>query len=692
MDNSYKPKNKQEREARRNIWDRYTTMKDDSIRKEEEDQWDLADKAYMQWMPDREEGDWRSHLVLPDAFSAIQSSAQETIERRSRPALESVEDSDISVEQFCNDILKHSMDRTQYDFENYQAKTCASIRGTAFVMERYRFEKREVQDPDSIDKEGNIVYKKREIIDYDDTVTEFCENNTIYIDPSQRDQNRLRDMIEREILDLKEYQRVYKNKPGFINVDKVKAAGQLDNKAQFFQQPNDVTDDQVEILHYYNRSTDSYDVLANNVLIRLGPIPFKHKELPLAIYRHYIIPGRIYGMGIPRVIYSLSEERASIRRLNLDRQNLNGNKVFLSNDLVDMDEEDVRSRPNGIIQVNTNGMPLSQVIQPLEFGDTPPSSYKSEEMLLEDIRRAHGIYDNNQNVPTGSTATEAAIMKEVAQKRINLISIQSEMSTIIRIGRLKWSNIQFFYPAPKVERLTANNQERQKKLYRKIRVQGKAYALKEENGGISLDSSEIEGTSGFILDPTMAKFMEGDFDVTMGANPAPVLSKPLQQAKITEMIGTLMLNPLLASTIDPIKAAQRYIKIHDEDPKTWMTGKGLTEDQWKRLAIQENNVMAVGIPLVATEGANEAHTMEHLHFTETQPFSILPPPVQANIGAHIMGEDAARGGSAAQMGGTPGPQGGLGSNTPPEGTVGDMEANTPAGGDQQDAALDQQRA
>jgi hypothetical protein len=342
-----------------------------------------------------------------------------------------------------------------------------------------------------------------------------------------------------------------------------------------------------------------------------------------------------------------------------------------------------------MIQVNTNGMPLSQVIQPLEFGDTPPSYYKAEDMLLEDIRRAHGIYDNNQNVPTGGTATEAAIMKEVAQKRINLISIQNEMEAIIRIGRLKWSNIQFFYPAPRVLRITADNESRSKKLYRAIKVQGRSYNIKAgENGGYELDSSEIEGNSGFILDPKMAKFMEGDFDVTMSANPAPILSKPLQQAKITEMFSLLALNPALVATLDPDKAVQRYLKINDEDPKMWMRGKGFTTDQWQRLAIQENNVLAAAIPLIATDGATPEHTMEHLHFTETAAFQTLPPPVQMNIGQHITAEGASNGGMMA-AGTAPGPQGGLGSNAGGEMAGADITAGNPGGTDMQDQQVDQ---
>lgn len=696
---AYRP-NKQEREVRRNVYERFATMRDDPIRKEEEAWWEKADKDYMQFMPDRNDDDWRSHLVLPDAFAAIQSNAQESIERRSRPVLESVESSDLAREQFCNDVLKYSMDRTGFDYENYRSKLVASIRGTAFVMERYRFEKREVKDPDSLDDEGNIIYKKREIVDYDDTVTEFCENDTIFIDPSASHESKARDMVEREVLDIKEFKRLYANKPGFKNQRFVQASGDLSDNTQFFKKAKDMTDQDVELLHYTNRSTDDYSVVANNVVIRDDAIPYKHKELSVSVYRHYLIPGRMYGLGIPRVIYSLSEERASLRRLNLDRQNLNLNKVFLANDLVDIDEEDARSRPSGIIQVNTNGMNLNQVIQPLEYGDISPSYYRTEEMLLEDIRRAHGIDDRIQGVQTGGTATEAAILKETAQKRINMVAVQAEMDTLVRIGRLKWSNIQFFYPAARVERITEEGEDREKKVYRSVKVQGKEYIVREENGGYKLDTSEIEGTSGFVLNPAMAQYMEGDYDVSMDASAAPVLSKPLQQAKITEMFGLLALNPQLMAVIEPEKAVRRYLTINDEDPKSWMRGKGLTTDQWQRLAIQENNVMATGIPLVATDGATEAHTAEHIHFMDTAAFEALPDPVQDNIIQHVLAEDAARGGSGAQlagslglgdpnagpmmdtggapgMGGTPMPEGGMGSNVPAEGQVADLSGSIP---------------
>jgi hypothetical protein len=683
----YKPKNKAEREARRRIWDRYRAMRDDPIRKEEEKHWENADKAYQQWVPEREEGDWRSHLTLPDSFAAVQSHMQETIDRRGRPLLASVESSDLAREQFSNDIMSYSMDRTGFDYETFKAKNCAAIRGTAFVMERYRLEKRKVKDPTSVNEDGSLEYTEREIVDKDDTFTEHAENDTIYIDPAASHEDKARDMIERELVDWDEFQRTYKQRGDFMNISKVSKAGKLNEKALFFQKAVDMSDNDVEILHYYNRATDSYDVLANNVLIRMGPIPYKHKELPVAVYRHYLIPGRIYGMGIPRVIFSLSEERKSLRNLQLDRQHMQINKMFLVNDLVDIDDEDLRTRPNGFIPVNTNGMNISQVIQPLEYGDTPMSYYRSEEQLLEDIRRAHGIDDRVQGVQAGGTATEAAILKEAAQKRINMINLLSDTDTLVRIGRLKWSNIQFFYKVPRIEKVTKENEEREKKVYRKIKVEGREYTINKENGGNTLDTTEIEGSSGFTLDKTMARYMEGDFDVVVKGDASVVLSKPLMQAKITEMFGLLALNPTLQATLDPDKAVRRYLQINDEDPKLWMRGKGLTTEQWRRIAISENDVMASGIPLLPTEGATQEHTEEHLNYMDSVAFSQLPQAIQKIVADHAFAEAESQG-MMPQGGSGSGQQGMPGSNMPPQGGI-DIQPNTPGGAEQQNQAVDQ---
>lgn len=691
----YKPKNKAERDARRTVWDRYRAMADDELRQEAEQDWDMADKMFRQWMPERAWDDWRSHITLPDGFSAIQAYLQETINRKSRPILQVTNTSDLPREMFVNSILTYNMDATGFDMEQFKARQCAAIRGTAFVMERYRLDKRDVNDPTGVNADGTLEYTKREITDIDDTVTEFVENEFIFTDPSARNQNSLRDFVEREVLDWHEFQRVYGKKPDFMNVELVPEGGSTPEKTAYFRMPKDMTDRDVEILHYYNRSTDTYDVLANNVLIRMGYIPYKHKELPLAIYTYYSIPGQLFGMGIPKVILSLTEERKSIRNLALDRQHMQVDKMFLVNDIVDLDDEDVRTRPNGFISVNTNGLRIGDIIQPLEYGDIPASFYQADTSLLEDIRRAHGISDNAESTSTGGTATEAAQLQQAAQARIAMINQLSEMETVIRIGRLKWSNIQFFYPAPKVGTIVEDDDSRETKTYKQIKVDGMEFSIaRDPNGKNVLKTDDITGSSGFSLNRSFAKFIEGEFDLNVNAETAQITSKPIRQAKITEMFQMLALNPQLMASIDPNKATQRYLEINDEDPKDWMRNSGLTDADWKRLAVHENMVMAQGQPISPTQDAPTLHTEEHLNFTQTATYLQLPPAIKQIFQEHILGEHqnnpttgaaaSVLPGGSAVPGGPPAPNG-QGTSVPGV----DLQPSTVGGSDAKDAQQQQ---
>jgi len=690
----YKPKNKQERFARQRVWDRYRAMADDTLRKEAEEKWDRADKMFMQWMPERAVNDWRSHIVLPDAFAGVQAHMQETINRKSRPVIQLSDSSDMAREMFANAIMKNNMDRTGYDFQEFLSKQCAAIRGTGFRMEYYRLDKRDVQDPVDVNDDGTLKYEKKEIIDFDDTYTEFIENEFIFLDPDARLQDQLRDFIHREILDWKEFRRIYGKRPDFMNVDSVPKAGIISAQVKYWQKAHDMTDDDVEVLHYYNRSTDSYDVLANNVLIRLGPLPYKHKELPLVVDTFYHVPGKIYGMGIPEVIYSLSEERTTFRRMSSDRMRMQIDKMFLVNDLVDLDEEDVRTRPHGFIPVNTNGLQLGQVIEPIEYGDIPASYYNIERMLLDDIRRAHGITDQMEAVQNASTATESALLQQTAQKRIQMINMLSEMDTVVRLGRLKWSNIQFFYPAPRVEIITQGDEGRIKKTYRKIKVEGKEFSIVKDPGTnqTKIAVNDIDGTSGFTLNRSFARFMDGDWEVVIIGDGESPLPKPLRQAKVTEMMNTLTLNPQLMSAVDPKKAVKRYVQINDEDPKDWMRDTGMTDTDWKRLAIHENLVMMSGQVLSPTQDAPTVHTEEHLNFMNSKDFDALPDGIKAIFQEHMLGEHQANpqtGNVADLMGGAPKagaaitgtlPQGGQSPQIP----AGDMTPSTGGGSDMQD--------
>lgn len=642
---TYKPAGKQDRTARKRIWDRYKAMKDSDLRREAEKRWDLGDKMYRMWAPERNPDDWQADIVLPDGFAAVQTHMQETIGLRPRPELEGVETSDDPAEHFVNGVYQFAMDKTDFDIETYKARNCSAIRGDGFTIEQYRYEKRTVQDPVEVE-DGELKYKKREIFDYDDVYTRWVDNWSVFIDDTVDDYKYANDWIWREVLDWDTFQSTYGDKAGFKDVDKVVEAGKVSTNAGFFKKVDDLEDKDVEILHYENKQTDSYDVLANNVLIRRAPLPNRHKELSLDKWTFYPIPGQIWGMGIPFIIYTLVEERRSGRNMAADRNKMGLQKMFLANDLFDLDEDELTPRPHGLVKVNTNGLPLDQVIQPLEYGDVPLSSLRFDDAMLIEERRAHGM-DDRPAQTQGGTATENAIISEAAQKRINLINTLQNWTTLKSIGRKKWSNIQLYYPGGRMEEIMENNQWKKKTVYKTIKIEGREFKIKGDPGKgekSELMMAPFEGSSRMLLDPTYARFLEGNYDIVIDAASNVVESDAQKFGRISEMVMGMSGNPLFARYMDGEKTLTKMFRLAKEKPQDYMAGEGKTAMEMKELAELENGMIRrmaeTGkiFQLPPTPGATEVHTEVHLQFTETAEFQQLPEEVQDVLTNHIMGE------------------------------------------------------
>lgn len=664
---NYKP-NKNDRKIRAHIWDRFQRMKDDTLRREAERDWEQGDKFSRLWRPERDPDDWRADIRLPDAFAAIQTHLQETVGIKLRPSLKPQEGSDTPLAFWGNGIFTYNMDRTGFDSEVIKAIRCSATRGTAFTVEEYYYETREVKDPTSVEN-GVLQYTTKEIVDKDDTFTKMWPNERIYIDEAATVIEEAEDCILEERLRFDTFKTKYGSRADCYNVDKVVPCGSLSERTNFFERSDDdpMDGDYVQVLRYYNKMTDSYQILANTVVISDEPIPYKHKELPVAVWNYYPVEGRIYGMGIPRILASTQEEREAIRNLSLDRQKMHLNKMFLVNDLFDLDEDEATTRPHGFIHVNSGGLSLDNIIKPIEYGDVPGSSVRMDDQLLNDEQRTTGIDDRSQSVNVGGTATEAAILTEQSQKRINLINTLTGMNTIERIGKLKWSNIEFFYPAPRVENITEDNDEKskKKKTYRKISVEGQEFEVVETpDKKKELKMNDITGTGSFQLDSTHARFFDnlGDVDIRIQWDIKAVMPQAIRQSKSMELFNAMIGNPMTMNEMNVRRAMKDIIMEYDFDPRTWMTEKGKTIDQQQAQAYWENMVMIKGTALDPTEDADEQHTLIHLQFTQSEyyrKFVQANPGIDAIFQRHIMGENEALQGGTGMGSGTPGAAAGM---------------------------------
>jgi len=635
------------------VYERFKAMRDAQSRQDAQTRWDDGDKAYEAYVASLDEDDYRTNINKPIAFAIIETELQETIDRKPRPKVDPREAGDKNQVHLINATMKYSFDVGDFDYEYQRAKKESKIRGTGWVVEYYREDSRMVNSPKKFTKneKGEIEekYTLERKIDFDDCYAEYKPNEVIFTDPSANHIKKARDGILREILDIDEFRRVYEGKRGFENTEDVSFGGDT-SWPSFYDRPQDMTDKEVEVLHYYNRSKDQYIVVANGVCIRKGPIPYSHKEIPfIPIYR-YKKPNEFYGYGIPWIIRSLVDERNTLSNLRLDYQKMGLQKMFFYDEMIDLDEEDLITRPMGGIPVNPQGKSIDQVIRWIEYGDVKPSTYREEEILLDDIRRATGIDDRVQGLNVGGTATEAAILKESSMKRINACEIMDEMDSLVRLGRLRLSNIRFFYPIPKIQKITmSGDKEIAQKKYRQIRIDGREFSIDEKG---NLDINNIDGYSFFEINNQTKGLLDLEVDIKVEASTTADIPKSQKQKNITEMFDRLTANPIILNQLNPRSSVQRYIEIMDEASDTWIKKGPSDEVDMQMQAEQENVVMSAGHPIPPTPGADEAHTLVHLTFAKTSIYEQLPPEIQGVFEAHIVGE-----GSKMMVPGTPGGDG-----------------------------------
>ena len=218
------------------------------------------------------------------------------------------------------------------------------------------------------------------------------------------------------------------------------------------------------------------------------------------------------------------------------------------------------------------------------------------------------------------------------------------METIIRIGRLKWSNIQFFYPLGRMEKVTETREEKEQQVFKTISTEGKKFQIKNINGTPTLNVEDVIGASSFELNKKMAKYLEGNFDVSVDATQFTPVSRTVQQTRTTEMFTLFMANPQTASLMDIGKGMSRVLKVNDEKPQDWLAGFNQDPGSAMLQAETENRVMAASQPLGPTPGATEEHTLVHIMFTQSQQYNQLlqtHPEIKQLFAQHIMGEHEA---------------------------------------------------
>lgn len=529
---TYKPSNK-EKEMIEMILERMESMK--QKRSEYESDWNDADKQRQMYRARRPKEDWRSDLKLPDTFSIIETAKAEMIDQSPGVVYRPRESGDVEKAEKLNKIFEYTWEKGNGDLELVNFVDDALVYGIAIAEEYWRQDlvsQKEIEDFD-IEKFKPKEWKKRNRIEFDDVYFESIPIWSFYWDPMGVSLESCRDVCKRLVMPQKDFERKYKK---FRNINKVCAGGDT-FRPEWFKPMGNMDDLEVEVLHYYNKAEDLYLILANGVLITESdnPIPYKHKDFPFVRGVDILLPHSFVGMGEPKIMKCLQEERDTLRNMRIDTTHLNIQTQYIVDDRLELDDEDLIAKPHGILRGPVDS------IKPIEKIPLFPESYREEEFINDDVIKATGIDIRMQSIQgKGDTATEVAILKESSLKRIRLKLKLLEKMALHRMARLRLANIQQFYSIPKV-----------------VEIIGDEGKLEETEQYRSIGFQHPKGTyEWFTANPDD---MTGEYDIVVIPGQTLPVSKALEAQKAINLFDRLMGHP----DVDQRELARMIIKTHE---------------------------------------------------------------------------------------------------------------------------------
>jgi len=706
----YDPKG-EEAEVLKMVYLRKTQMEQGTDRSDASKSWDRWMKQWDSWREKKNSDDWQSNHVVPLTFSVIEAALAEMVDNNSRPIILPRGSEDAPKATVTKHIFNYTWEVADGDNAVYDVNKDSLILGTAIGQEYYLKRPRTIRNIKMVNEDGKDkeTYTEEETFDYDDCMLEPVRLQDFYVDETATDftgPRAARDCIRRYIMDMDSFKNFFKGDVWnpLDNVKRVQPGGDTEYY-EWYKPPQGIDmSNQVEVLWYWSILPKDYLVIvANDVVVRFGPNIYKHKQLPFAKAVDVKKPHRFYGKGECEILESVQDEKDVLRRMAIDRNHLDIDKMFIVSDRLTLNDDDLIARPHGAI-------PASDInsVKAVEYNDIPRSVEMSMNQLDEDGIIATGIDPRLSSMPQAGTATQAAFMKESMLKRIRMKLRLMERSFLTRVARLRVSNIIQFYSQPKLEKIVGEagtqeyknqmtkwqNQgllvqmdgETYKKTYRNVRIKDKELDIDAAGNVVE---NPMKGYSFFEAKPEFfVPTAQGGFDIKFTAGATLPISEPLMQTKAAEMYDRLIQLAAAGVGYDPVKLGDMLLDVNNFDPQDYhLEEQPGAEQGGERLqmvlamAMDENKMMLKGQPVPPTAFAPPAHTQIHIEFMKSKSVPSDKALLQV-FTDHVTGELLAQGqrsgGAPAQ--GMPGAEG-----APP--TMGNSPQTAVQSGEEQRRAI-----
>lgn len=519
---------------------------------------------------------WMSNLFVPLTASHVRALQPRVIESRPEMRVLGRSKADHAKAQKVQTVLEYIWDKSNIDSELRKLVWTALVYGTTFGKVIWSQKRRAQYQPD-YDKSVEDPKLIEDSLYYDDPDFQAVDAYDLYPDPTATSMENMRFLCQRYVMTKEEIVKTWLN---LKNLEFVSAGGDTADyksirrevpRTKFADRRKNATasstgdggtlssknaaigNELYEVIEYWE--DDRLVVIANRVIIKDIPNPYPTKEIPYVRLVYEELPFEMYGVGVVEQIEQVQYGLNTIRNQRIDNVTMAIHKMFIVNPLALVDENDLTTRPFGIIRT-----PDPNAVKPVEFGDIKQSAYNEDSLMVETAKFATGIDDFSRGIggPASLTATAVTAQKESTSDRVKNFVRNMETEVFSKTMRLWISYIQAFYPTKKISRINDDKDGMDEVEVLDVEVRS------EENGEIAFPVIEKDDVKGF-------------FDFRVASNSTVAGTQDLKLKKVLELMDRAIsggMNPATGEQIIDLRALWGDVLIaYGYDPSTLLVQK-----------------------------------------------------------------------------------------------------------------------
>lgn len=404
--------------------------------------------------------DWQARANVPMTHNKVIAILGKVVSMLPMAEVNPRFDDDTKKAQMLSDLYQYAEDIDDYDELMICAVLEAIVKGTVVGFEGYEYKTQKIRNITGYDTDGVPTFKEEE------TVQAKLGGSIVPLEqfyPSSVSVRRLEDMP----YCFRRYTMPYSLFVDTMNcykrwdlvqpkVTQTSVSGVFNETAYSdVNISNDVEDGCVEIICYYNKSTDEYVLMANGVWLNpltdfsVAPNPFNHKRLPFWSVRFDTMGSDIfYGKSLVDRMAAMQDILNVLTNMLLDQSFLTIFPPILTAGIDPIEEDYLR--PGRRVPVDTQGLPLQQSFMKLDLGT--PSGW--HQFILEYTKRIMEESSVDQ-VSSGTAGVGGrTTAKEIQAASAGVAAILGVFGKLLNYGvknkaLLKCSNILQFWTDPK---------------------------------------------------------------------------------------------------------------------------------------------------------------------------------------------------------------------------------------------------